>query len=151
MNILSFFLPFGSLWIDIIYNPCLKFHIFFQFSMLLLSNSAFDCCTINSQFRTWCLKSFGFQCKRSDFCFLVLSLLQSMTVHNVYFGEGSDTTGVPTKLLTINCSLRITVHNPATFFGIHVSSSPINLMYSQIAVASGQVKLLTTNFHKKMH
>lgn len=72
-----------------------------------------------------------------------------MTVHNVYFGEGSDTTGVPTKLLTINCSLRITVHNPATFFGIHVSSSPINLMYSQIAVASGQVKFLTTNFHKK--
>lgn len=66
--------------------------------------------------------------------------VKSMTVHNVYFGEGSDTTGVPTKLLTINCSLRITVHNPATFFGIHVSSSPINLMYSQIAVASGQLK-----------
>lgn len=74
-----------------------------------------------------------------------------MAVHNVYFGEGSDTTGVPTKLLTTNCSLRITVYNPATFFGIHVSSTPINLMYSQIAVATGQVRSPTSNFDKKMH
>lgn len=150
MNILRLLWRVGSLWrIDTIFNNFIYISIF----ILLLSNYGFGCCTITSQLRIWWLKLFGCQCMRSDFCFIVfiLFLLQSMTVHNVYFGEGSDTTGVPTKLLTINCSLRITVHNPATFFGIHVSSSPINLMYSQIAVASGQVKFLTTNFHKIRH
>lgn len=66
--------------------------------------------------------------------------LKSLTVHNFYFGEGSDVTGVPTKLLTVNCSVRMSVYNPATFFGIHVSTSPISLMFSEIAVAKGQLK-----------
>lgn len=67
---------------------------------------------------------------------------QSLTVHNFYFGEGSDSTGVPTKLLTMNSSVKMSVYNPATFFGIHVSSTPVNLMYSQLAVATGQVRVL---------
>ncbi|GLT51735.1 hypothetical protein SLA2020_251260 [Shorea laevis] len=66
--------------------------------------------------------------------------VKSLVVHNFYFGEGSDMTGVPTKMLTVNCSVRMTIYNPATFFGIHVSSTPINLMYSEITVASGQLK-----------
>ncbi|XP_061350597.1 uncharacterized protein LOC133295757 [Gastrolobium bilobum] len=66
--------------------------------------------------------------------------VKSLTVHNFYFGEGSDMTGVPTKMLTANCSMRITVHNPATFFGIHVSSKSVNLMYSEIIVATGELK-----------
>ncbi|GLT98563.1 hypothetical protein SLE2022_160630 [Rubroshorea leprosula] len=66
--------------------------------------------------------------------------VKSLAVHNFYFGEGSDMTGVPTKMLTVNCSVRMTIYNPATFFGIHVSSTPINLMYSQVTVASGQLK-----------
>ncbi|THG23074.1 uncharacterized protein LOC114323922 [Camellia sinensis] len=66
--------------------------------------------------------------------------VKSLTVNNIYVGEGSDSTGVPTKMLTLNGSLRIGVYNPATFFGIHVSSMPINLVYSQISVATGQLK-----------
>ncbi|KAK9268662.1 hypothetical protein L1049_000419 [Liquidambar formosana] len=66
--------------------------------------------------------------------------VKSLSVHNFYFGEGSDMTGVPTKMLTVNCSLKINVYNPATFFGIHVSSDPVNLMYSEIPVATGQIK-----------
>ncbi|KAJ7973859.1 Late embryogenesis abundant protein [Quillaja saponaria] len=66
--------------------------------------------------------------------------VKSVTVHNFYFGEGSDITGVPTKMLTVNCSVRMTVYNPATFFGIHVSSKSMNLMYSEITVATGQLK-----------
>lgn len=45
-------------------------------------------------------------------------------------------------MLTVNCSMRMTVHNPAPFFGIHVSSKPVNLMYSEIAVATGEVRIL---------
>lgn len=66
--------------------------------------------------------------------------MQSLTVSNVYVGEGSDFSGVPTKMLTVNGSLRFTVHNPASIFGIHVSSTPINLLYSDISVATGQVR-----------
>ncbi|XP_057474037.1 uncharacterized protein LOC130762416 [Actinidia eriantha] len=64
----------------------------------------------------------------------------SLAVNNIYVGEGSDSTGVVTKMLTVNGSLRISVYNPATFFGIHVSSSPISLVYSEITVATGQLK-----------
>ncbi|XP_021275701.1 uncharacterized protein LOC110410375 [Herrania umbratica] len=64
----------------------------------------------------------------------------SLTVHNFYFGDGADITGVPSKMLTLNCSVAMTVYNPATFFGIHVSSNPVNLMYSEIVVATGQLK-----------
>jgi hypothetical protein len=66
--------------------------------------------------------------------------VKSLAVNNIYLGEGSDNSGVPTKMLTVNGSLRISVYNPATFFGIHVSSTPINLVYSEITVATGQLK-----------
>ncbi|KAE8665382.1 Plastidic type i signal peptidase 1 isoform 1 [Hibiscus syriacus] len=67
-------------------------------------------------------------------------VVKSLTVHNFYFGEGADMTGVPSKMLSINCSVRMTLYNPATFFGIHVSSNLVNLMYSEITVATGQMK-----------
>ena len=72
---------------------------------------------------------------------LMILSFQSFTVHNFLFGEGSDMTGVPTKMLTVNCSARMTVHNPATFFGIHVSSKAVNLMYSEMTVATGEVRM----------
>ncbi|KAI8016926.1 hypothetical protein LOK49_LG04G02682 [Camellia lanceoleosa] len=66
--------------------------------------------------------------------------VKSLVVNNIYIGEGSDFTGVPTKMLTMNGSLRIGIFNPATFFGIHISSTPINLLYSEITVATGQLR-----------
>lgn len=63
-------------------------------------------------------------------------------MNNLYVGSGSDFSGVPTKMLTMNGSLRLSVYNPATIFGIHVSSTPIVLIYNEITIATGQV----TNF-----
>ncbi|GAY51157.1 hypothetical protein CUMW_132140 [Citrus unshiu] len=54
--------------------------------------------------------------------------VKSLSMHNFYVGEGSDSTGVPTKMLTMNGSLKISVYNPATIFGIHVSSTPIDVV-----------------------
>lgn len=71
-------------------------------------------------------------------------ILQSLAVNNLYIGEGSDSTGVVTKMLTVNGSLRMNIYNPATLFGIHVSSNPVNLIYSEITVASGQVRIKST-------
>lgn len=65
--------------------------------------------------------------------------MQSLLVSNLYVGSGADFTGVPTKMLNVNGSLRISVYNPATFYGIHVSSTPVNLVYSDVVVATGQV------------
>lgn len=48
-------------------------------------------------------------------------------------------TGVPTKMLTLNSSMKMSVYNPATFFGIHLSATPVKLMFSEIAVATGEV------------
>nr|XP_043627918.1 uncharacterized protein LOC122599467 [Erigeron canadensis] len=63
---------------------------------------------------------------------------KSWKVNTFYYGEGSDTTGVPTKFLTVNCTVKMNIENPATFFGIHVSSSALNLFYSQVIVGRGQ-------------
>lgn len=56
-----------------------------------------------------------------------------------YAGEGTDTTGVPTKMVTVNCSVKISVYNTATMFGIHVTSGPIRLKFSEITIATGEV------------
>lgn len=58
-----------------------------------------------------------------------------------YAGEGTDNSGVPTKMITVNCSLLINVYNPSGMFGIHVRSSSVNLAFSQITVATGGVLL----------
>ncbi|XP_013615070.1 PREDICTED: uncharacterized protein LOC106321324, partial [Brassica oleracea var. oleracea] len=57
--------------------------------------------------------------------------VKGVSVHNFYYWEGLDNTGVPTKIMNIKCSVQITTHNPSTFLGIHVSSSPIKLIYSR--------------------
>ncbi|GAB4852595.1 hypothetical protein Ancab_016809 [Ancistrocladus abbreviatus] len=66
--------------------------------------------------------------------------VKSLTVNNFYTGQGLDFTGVPTKLLTLNSSLTMLVYNPAKFFGIRVSSTPVNLLYYDLTVASGQLQ-----------
>ncbi|XP_076894193.1 uncharacterized protein LOC143546398 [Bidens hawaiensis] len=66
--------------------------------------------------------------------------VKSLAVNSLFIGEGSDASGVITKMLTINGTLRLGVRNPATFFGIHVSSKPVNLIYSEIVIATGQLK-----------
>lgn len=66
-------------------------------------------------------------------------------VENVVFRSfniqaGMDQTGVPTDMLSLNSTIRILYRNPATFFGVHVSSTPVEFYYYQLKVASGQMK-----------
>ncbi|WOL02175.1 hypothetical protein Cni_G10894 [Canna indica] len=67
-------------------------------------------------------------------------VVKSLSMDDFYAGEGSDNTGVPTKMITVNCSLKISIYNPATMFGIHVTSSPINLIFSEIIIGTGELK-----------
>ncbi|KFK39781.1 hypothetical protein AALP_AA3G286700 [Arabis alpina] len=67
--------------------------------------------------------------------------VKGVNVHSFYYGEGSDHSGVPTKILNFKCSVEITTHNPSTFFGIHVSSSAFKVIYSrQFTLAIAQLK-----------
>ncbi|KAF3341442.1 Late embryogenesis abundant protein [Carex littledalei] len=67
-------------------------------------------------------------------------IVKSLAVNNFYAGEGTDNSGVPTKMMTVNCSLLINVYNPSGMSGIHVRSSPVNLAFSEIAIATGELK-----------
>ncbi|KAL1551541.1 hypothetical protein AAHA92_19369 [Salvia divinorum] len=75
--------------------------------------------------------------------------VRSLTVSNMYMGSGADFTGVPTKMLNVNGSLRISVYNPATFYGIHVTATPLNLIYSDVVVATGELQKYYQ--HRKSH
>ncbi|XVE70102.1 hypothetical protein DITRI_Ditri10aG0044500 [Diplodiscus trichospermus] len=68
---------------------------------------------------------------------------------------GSDFTGVSTDMITMNSTVKMIYRNTGTFFGVHVTSTPLDLSYSQINIASGTVsplqnrkkKNLLTHFH----
>lgn len=68
-----------------------------------------------------------------------------ITVKNIKFDRfivsaGSDHTGVATEMASINSTLKFLYRNTATFFGVHVTSTPLDLSYSQINVATGNLK-----------
>ncbi|XWS24222.1 hypothetical protein CRYUN_Cryun28dG0082300 [Craigia yunnanensis] len=53
---------------------------------------------------------------------------------------GSDFTGVATDMITMNSTVKMIYRNTGTFFGVHVTSTPLDLSYSQINIASGTMK-----------
>ncbi|XP_057500210.1 uncharacterized protein LOC130784377 isoform X2 [Actinidia eriantha] len=70
----------------------------------------------------------------------VMRFYVGMVFHNFNIQAGMDQTGVPTDMLTLNSTVRILYRNPATFFGVHVTSTPVELHYYQLKVATGYIK-----------
>ncbi|KAJ9189484.1 hypothetical protein P3X46_000769 [Hevea brasiliensis] len=70
-------------------------------------------------------------------------LVKNMVFENFNVQAGSDQTGVPTDMLSLNSTVKIHYRNPATFFAVHVASTPLELHYYQLRVASGQMKKFT--------
>ncbi|KAL6532688.1 hypothetical protein OROGR_013648 [Orobanche gracilis] len=66
--------------------------------------------------------------------------VKGLRVQNMFVGEGSDHTGVPTKMISVNCSANLAIYNPAPFSGVHAGLLAASLVYSQITVATGQMK-----------
>ncbi|CAA7404476.1 unnamed protein product [Spirodela intermedia] len=52
---------------------------------------------------------------------------------------GSDGSGVPTDMVSMNSTVKLSFRNTAAFFGLHVSSTPVELFYSQLALATGNI------------
>lgn len=66
--------------------------------------------------------------------------MKSITFERFVIQAGSDNTGVATDMVSMNSTVKLTFRNTATFFGVHVTSTPIDLSYSQITLASGTIK-----------
>jgi hypothetical protein len=73
-------------------------------------------------------------------------LLQSVTFEQFRIQAGSDSTGVATDMISVNSTVRMTYRNKGTFFGVHVTSTPLDLSYSEITLASGSVSQLKSCF-----
>lgn len=65
--------------------------------------------------------------------------LQSITFEQLKVQAGQDAGGIGTDMITMNATLRMMYRNTGTFFGVHVTSSPIDLSFSQITIGSGTV------------
>ncbi|KAG2243793.1 hypothetical protein Bca52824_094358 [Brassica carinata] len=65
--------------------------------------------------------------------------LKGMVIESLNVQSGNDASGVLTDMLTLNSTVTMLYKNPATFFTVHVTSSPLQLSYSQLILASGQM------------
>ncbi|KAL3840414.1 hypothetical protein ACJIZ3_025005 [Penstemon smallii] len=66
--------------------------------------------------------------------------MTSITFERFGVHAGSDNTGVSTDMISMNATVRLTFRNKAKFFGVHVSSTPVALSYSQLTLGSGDMK-----------
>ncbi|RDY01020.1 hypothetical protein CR513_15710, partial [Mucuna pruriens] len=65
--------------------------------------------------------------------------LKSITFDQFVIQAGADMSGVATSLVTMNSSVKLTFRNTATFFGVHVTSTPLDLNYYQLTLATGSM------------
>lgn len=66
--------------------------------------------------------------------------MKSIKFETFVIQAGSDNTGVATDMVTMNSTVKLTFRNTATFFGVHVTSTPLDLSYSEITIGSGAIK-----------
>ncbi|KAF9602791.1 hypothetical protein IFM89_031560 [Coptis chinensis] len=66
--------------------------------------------------------------------------MKSITFEQFVIQAGSDNSGVATDMLSMNSSVKFTFRNTATFFGLHVVPTTIDISYSQLNVATGTVQ-----------
>ncbi|KAJ4963929.1 hypothetical protein NE237_023868 [Protea cynaroides] len=65
--------------------------------------------------------------------------MKSITFKNFAVSAGSDASGVATDMVSMNSTVKFTFRNTATFFGVHVISTPIDLSYYQLTVGTGNM------------
>nr|KYP61477.1 hypothetical protein KK1_015967 [Cajanus cajan] len=66
-------------------------------------------------------------------------LIKTIKFDHLRVQAGSDSTGVATDMITMNSTVKFTYRNTGTFFGVHVTSTPFDLSYSEIVIATGNL------------
>ncbi|KAL9258519.1 hypothetical protein AKJ16_DCAP09955 [Drosera capensis] len=72
-------------------------------------------------------------------------VMKSVVFERFTVSEGSDSTGVATEMASVNCTVRFVYRNTAAFFGVHVTATPLDLSYSQLSLASGNLNQFYQN------
>ncbi|KAK8936784.1 hypothetical protein KSP39_PZI012220 [Platanthera zijinensis] len=65
-------------------------------------------------------------------------MTQILNVRHFSLGEGVDERGVPTKILSCNCSLEMEVDNKSYFFGLHIHPPLLEIYFGRLKFASSQ-------------
>ena len=73
---------------------------------------------------------------------LFVYVWQSITFDRFIIQAGADLSGVATSMVSMNSTVKMTFRNTATFFGVHVASTPLDLNYYQLTLATGNVSLI---------
>ncbi|WVZ23589.1 hypothetical protein V8G54_002133 [Vigna mungo] len=63
--------------------------------------------------------------------------LKSITFDQFLIQAGADVSGVATSMVSMNSSVKLTFRNTATFFGVHVTSTPLDLNFYELTLATG--------------
>ncbi|KAI4314974.1 hypothetical protein L6164_027828 [Bauhinia variegata] len=66
--------------------------------------------------------------------------LKSIIFDQFVIQAGADSSGVATSMVSMNASVKMTFRNTGTFFGVHISSSPVDLTFYQLTLATGTVE-----------
>ncbi|KAL4319278.1 hypothetical protein GQ457_18G018700 [Hibiscus cannabinus] len=69
--------------------------------------------------------------------------VKHIVFENFHYQAGTDESGMPTDMISLNSTVMISYRNPATFYAVHVTSTPWELHYFQLKIASGQMKKFT--------
>lgn len=65
--------------------------------------------------------------------------MQSILFDRFVIQAGTDESGVSTGMVTMNSTVKMIFRNKGTFFGVHVTSTPLDLSLAELTLASGTV------------
>lgn len=66
--------------------------------------------------------------------------VKSVVFESYHIQSGTDRTGVPTRMMSVNATVRLRFRNRGTFFGLHVTATPFLIFFDDLTVASGNMK-----------
>ncbi|KAG8367080.1 hypothetical protein BUALT_Bualt16G0035500 [Buddleja alternifolia] len=66
-------------------------------------------------------------------------VMRSILFDRFIIQAGSDSSGVSTEMVTMNSTVKLVFTNTGTFFGVHVTSTPLDLSFSELTLASGTI------------
>lgn len=65
--------------------------------------------------------------------------MKSITFESFNIQAGTDASLVATEMASLNSTIKFSFRNKGSFFGVHVSSTPLDLTYYQLTLASGNI------------